>query len=198
MPHQNSGSAQAPTPARLSVLSNSTLQALLELSRLSELSIAASPSARSKVVQNLTQFRNGLMAYRESEGNEIIEELRRQYTRIISLANAVDGMQDYLEPIELSLPGPTKLIDHIDDSDQAQDEELIEMGDHQNDSRQPLIKSHQLSVDFSHHLQPHPSLPSRSTIKADQEVMRNQNEDVQIMQRAMLDGMLFLIYHIPK
>ncbi|KAG0146292.1 hypothetical protein CROQUDRAFT_657616 [Cronartium quercuum f. sp. fusiforme G11] len=176
----------APTPVRLSVLSSSTLQALLDLSKLNELSIAASPSMKTKLIQNLTSFRTGLMHYRDRQGDEIIDELRRQYDRIISLSKGVTCLEEDLEGLDLSLPGPSKLIETDETENQIEDEELSEMGPSALE-HQPLIGSQSFLVDMPDKIKPPTRLTSRRTIEEDQEIMRNQNEDVQIMQRAMLE-----------
>ncbi|KAH9822224.1 hypothetical protein DFH28DRAFT_446326 [Melampsora americana] len=188
-PRTATGSS-APSPVRLSVLSGSILQSLLELSRLNDLSVTANPGTRSKVIQNINKFRSGLIYYRDTQDDEIIEELRRQYDRIIKLASGVNGLEEALQELDLSLPGPSKMTDDQTGDPQSEEEGEEELTDMSHSAReqQPLFDGSQsLSIDIHDIPKPSTRLTSRKTIEEDQKMMRNQNQDVQMMQQAVLD-----------
>ncbi|KAI8449837.1 hypothetical protein BY996DRAFT_6516808 [Phakopsora pachyrhizi] len=183
------------TPARLSSISTSLLSSILELSHQSSLDLPISPSIRSSIIKNLISFRDGMVSIQTgSTGQQcdpqIIMSLRDQYLRIVSLARGLNEIRDELGGLELDLPSvdssplieievsqredsllsPVTRANQRDDASSTEDEEnldstLVDVEDFKTNSR------------------------SRRALQEDEELMRAQNEDVQMLQQAMIEGM---------
>ncbi|CAH7686299.1 hypothetical protein PPACK8108_LOCUS20930 [Phakopsora pachyrhizi] len=181
------------TPARLSSISTSLLSSILELSHQSSLDLPISPSIRSSIIKNLISFRDGMVSIQTgSTGQQcdpqIIMSLRDQYLRIVSLARGLNEIRDELGGLELDLPSvdssplieievsqredsllsPVTRANQRDDASSTEDEEnldstLVDVEDFKTNSR------------------------SRRALQEDEELMRAQNEDVQMLQQAMIE-----------
>ncbi|MBW0498652.1 hypothetical protein O181_038367 [Austropuccinia psidii MF-1] len=173
---------KTPTPARLSAISTSLLTSILEITQQNSLEITPNSSTKSNIVKNLLALRDGLVKLGTNDQDEILLGLRKQYERIVGLVKGVDEMEEEIKDLDFELPSPP----------------LIDVGD--NSSSAPeLIPGKSTTSQFSEVFEPastssHPvelempkGLRSRHTIEEDETLIRSQNEQVKLMQRALID-----------
>ncbi|GAA95921.1 uncharacterized protein L969DRAFT_57322 [Mixia osmundae IAM 14324] len=174
----------APSPARLSNLSTTTLTKILELTRTRQLGLEPSPSLAKTIAKNLSSLHHSIgLLERQSAGSTepVLEGLQKQYARLVELVQGL-GVQLEHEPTSAS---EGQLI-----STQTEEEQ-----DH-------LPTPHLTRTPVSPSLpQPEVLMPPAPTVRVDKyyddpsdalemddEEMRRANQDVaQLQQRMMAD-----------
>lgn len=171
----------APSPARLSSLSTSLLTSLVELSRLQSLDLAPPPAAKASVLKNLTSLRSGIVAL-QREGTadgEIMDGLKKQYGRLMGLVIGM-GMEEEVKGMGL-------------DEEEEEDQDMTPrpkdpptgnlLGDEGGETPRPRESWDHAGLEDGR-----PQLPKRDELREDEEDIRRQNHDVQVMQRVMMEG----------
>ncbi|GAA5874268.1 hypothetical protein JCM16303_005794 [Sporobolomyces ruberrimus] len=169
-----------PTASKLSHLSTTILSSVLELQRLHQLNLPASPSLTTTITKNLSQLTRGIDQVEEggNEPRDVVEGLKQQEERIIQLVTQL-GLN--VERSTKRAKGKTgKLVDAGDDQvDPFESGQVADDAVPLEDVKTPRVLIPMTSNEATNR--------ELDVMEEDEETMRRANSEVMQMQQRMME-----------